>query len=141
MNISFHDSIENYLPVYFHFLDGFLNPNYGYKKNKLLNFLKNNKDNLIPQNISEIYYLDFNYDYTTESINLKFYNFKNSDTPIIISINKLNSEYKLHINDLKIQIDKLTQIVFEMQKLNVRVDDKTTEIANGIQTIIENNIN
>jgi len=70
--------------------------------------------------------------------NHSFYERTNED--VIISINKLNSEYKLHINELKTQIDKLTQIVFEMQKLNVRVDDKTTEIANGIQTIIENNI-
>ena len=85
-NISFYDSFENYLPIYFHFLDGFLNPSYGYKKDKLLNFLYKNNNNLIPQNNPNIYYLNFSYNYDTDMINLKFHNCK--DTPIDININK-----------------------------------------------------
>ena len=67
-NISFKDSLDKYIPAYFHFLDGLLNPDYGYTKDKLLEFLYNNNDFLIPEHISDICYLDFYHD--NDKINL-----------------------------------------------------------------------
>ncbi len=64
--------------------------------------------------------------------------FERTNEDVIISINKLNVKYEQHINELKNQIEKLTYLVYELQKINIRVDDKTTEITNGIQQIIEN---
>jgi hypothetical protein len=64
--------------------------------------------------------------------------FERTNEDVIISINELNVKYEQHINELKIQIEKLTYLVYELQKINIRVDDKTTEITNGIQQIIEN---
>ena len=64
--------------------------------------------------------------------------FERTNEDVIISINELNVKYEQHINELKIQIEKLTYLVYELQKINIRVDDKTTEITNEIQQIIEN---
>uniref|UniRef100_A0A6C0H576 Uncharacterized protein n=1 Tax=viral metagenome TaxID=1070528 RepID=A0A6C0H576_9ZZZZ len=80
--------------------------------------------------------------------NTKDFEWTNED--IIISINKLNVKYeqnikeldvkyKQDINELKNRIEKLTCLVNDLQKINTRVDEKTTEITNGIQQIIENN--
>jgi ferritin-like metal-binding protein YciE len=66
-------------------------------------------------------------------------NLKWTNEDVIMSIIELNSKYEHHINELKTQIEKLTQIVYDLQKINIRVDDKTNEISNGIQQIIENN--
>lgn len=57
---------------------------------------------------------------------------------IFTCIRELNYKYEQQNNELKIQIDKLTNLVSDLQKINIRVDDKTTDIANGIQQIIEN---
>jgi hypothetical protein len=54
---------------------------------------------------------------------------------VVKSINKLNVEYKQNIDELKTQIEMLTVLVCELQKINIRVDDKTTLIANEIQQI------
>jgi len=59
-NISLNNSLKNYLPAFFHFLNGLLNPKYGYTKDELLKFLYNNNDFLIPEHIFDICYLDFN---------------------------------------------------------------------------------
>jgi hypothetical protein len=83
--ISFKDSIENYLPIYFYFLDGFLNPDHGYNKNKILNFLYNNNNFLIPIEISDICYLNFNYN--NNNIELNFYNCRNEIPKKIIITN------------------------------------------------------
>lgn len=71
--------------------------------------------------------------------------FERTNEDVIMSINELNVKYEHHINDLttqinelKTQINKLTCLVSDLQKINIRVDDKTTDIANGIQQIIEN---
>jgi hypothetical protein len=64
--------------------------------------------------------------------------FERTNEDVIISINELNIKYEQHINELKTQIDKLTNLVYELRKININVDDKTTEISNGIQQIIEN---
>jgi hypothetical protein len=42
--ISFKDSLKDYLPIYFHFLDGFLNPNVGSTSEQTLNFIHKNKN-------------------------------------------------------------------------------------------------
>jgi len=65
--------------------------------------------------------------------------FERTNEDVIISINELNVKYEQHIKELKTQIEKLTYLVYELQKINIRVDDKTTEISSGIQHIIENN--
>jgi uncharacterized phage infection (PIP) family protein YhgE len=71
--------------------------------------------------------------------------FERTNEDVIMSINELNYKYEQHINELttqinelKTQINKLTCLVQDLQKINIKVDDKTTEISNGILQIIEN---
>ena len=64
------------------------------------------------------------------------FNINNND--IIKSIYDLHDKYEQHINELKSQINKLNDLVHELQKINIRVDDKTTIICNEIQEIKEN---
>jgi hypothetical protein len=49
-NITFDDSLEKYKPVYFHFLDGFINPNVGDNIYNIKNFIK--KYNLVTEDIN-----------------------------------------------------------------------------------------
>lgn len=84
--ISFQNSFNNYLPIYFHFLDGLLNPNQLYSSNQLLQFLYNNHDFLIPKQVSDICYLDFKQNlYFPYNIDLDFYNCSNKE-PINIKL-------------------------------------------------------
>lgn len=65
-------------------------------------------------------------------------NYKTTIDDVIESIDELHCKYSKNINDLKTQIDKLTLLVYELQKINMRVDDKTTEICTEILQIKEN---
>lgn len=97
MDMWFDDSLKYYLPVYYHFLDGFLDPIYGYTLEKTLSFLYNNNI-LIPQDINEIYFKK--YEFKNDLIILNhFYSCKKRD-PEIIEISK---------NDLDVlsKIDRL----------------------------------
>ena len=74
-NILFKDSLEEYLPIYFHFLDGFLNPDYGSSSEQTLNFILKNNNFLIP-NGKPITYLTF--DYISKN-DYKKYTYENED--------------------------------------------------------------
>lgn len=65
--------------------------------------------------------------------------FKWSNEDVIISVNELNVKYEQQMEELKKQVDKLTCLIYDMQKTNARVDDKTSEITNSIQQMMENN--
>ena len=77
--ITFRDSIDNYLPVYYHFLDGYINKNVGYLPDKIYNFIKNNYKNFTDDNLSilEISYVkDFVYFVFTHLPSNKLYAYK-----------------------------------------------------------------
>ena len=66
--ISFTESMEKYLHVYFHFLDGYLNPKQGFSSNLIYEHL--NKKNLV-KNSNNIYKLR---NISSEKIILKKFN-------------------------------------------------------------------
>ena len=46
--INYKDSLDNYMPIYYHFLDGYINKDVGYNKNKIYDFIL--KNNILPNN-------------------------------------------------------------------------------------------
>jgi len=62
-NITFRESLDIYRPIYFHFLDGQIDPNIGFDKDRKINFIINN--NIITESNNKINLMtinDMNYD-------------------------------------------------------------------------------
>ena len=49
--ITFKKSIDNYLPIYYHFLDGYINPNIGFDKDKVYSFITNHQ--ILPSTLDD----------------------------------------------------------------------------------------
>ena len=40
MSITFKKSLEDFMPIYYHFLDGYIDPEIGFTTPKVINFVK-----------------------------------------------------------------------------------------------------
>ena len=72
-NITFNESLEKYKPIYYHFLDGYIDPNIGYTQDKIYSFILNHIK--LPY-IDKITLLNVKVDIITYNINLIFTNIK-----------------------------------------------------------------
>ena len=106
MSITFKDSLTDYLAIYFHFLDGFLNPNYGYTNIQLFNFLKKNNSFLIPENVQEIYFLSSKLETMKDKIEieLKFTNLEDN-IDIVLLLEEIENIDKY--NDKLLKLNKV----------------------------------
>jgi len=89
MDISFENSLKEYMPIYYYFLDGYINPNVMYSSDKIYNFILNNNITPICNDNTMITFLNYEINYLEKTINLifKFYNKK--ERSYKISIDKL----------------------------------------------------
>ena len=94
-NITFNDSINSYLPIYYHFLDGYISENIGYDTSRIQKFIKNVRHTLLPIGSNNINILFVSLDNNTFTINLRFYNL-NDDSTNDIKINYDEIEKKLN---------------------------------------------
>lgn len=84
--ITFNDSVEFYKPIYFHFLDGFINENVG---DALIHFfLYKHRDYLL---YDKIRFIEMNI--TTQKMSLSFLNFKNEKEDKTIDIENKNNDF------------------------------------------------
>ena len=84
-DITFQKSLYSYKAVYFHFLDGFINPKVGDSIDNVLKFVINHK--LVSNNIN-LLVTDIN----KLNVNLQFYNLANNSTEIVhVSFQNLNT--------------------------------------------------
>jgi hypothetical protein len=67
MNITFEESLKSYMPVYYHFLDGFINKNVSFTSEKTYRFILSNSSVFLNTKINLLKYLIVN-----KKINLDF---------------------------------------------------------------------
>ena len=132
-NITFLESLEKYKSVYFHFLDGYINPDIGDSIGNIKNFIKNH--NLVTQssgNNINILECELTDKISFANINLKFTNISNN-TSNNININFTQSSTSLlkdqtNINNLSITLIQELRKQFNYCIYQIPNDDHATSI-------------